>query len=72
MYALPGQSPAQSRRDIELAINANPAHISFYQLTLNRIQHLRHSHPVLPEDDLAWDMQQPVWRCWRQQALQAI
>ena len=34
MYALPGQSPAQSRRDIELAVNAGPAHISFYQLTI--------------------------------------
>ena len=30
MYALPGQSPAQSERDIQLAIEANPAHVSFY------------------------------------------
>ena len=27
MYALPGQSPDQSRQDIELAIEAGPAHV---------------------------------------------
>ena len=58
MYALPGQSPAQSRRDIELAINADPAHISFYQLTIESNTAFAAQPPVLPVDDIAWDMQQ--------------
>lgn len=58
MYALPGQSAAQSRRDIELAINAGPAHISFYQLTIEPNTAFAVQPPALPEEDMAWDMQQ--------------
>lgn len=58
MYALPGQSPAQSRRDVELAINAGPAHVSFYQLTIEPNTAFAAQPPVLPVDDMAWDMQQ--------------
>ena len=58
MYALPDQDPAQSRRDIELAIEANPAHISFYQLTIEPNTAFAAQPPRLPVDDLAWDMQQ--------------
>ncbi len=58
MYALPGQSPAQSRHDIELAIDANPAHISFYQLTIEANTAFAAQPPQLPVDDVAWDMQQ--------------
>ena len=58
MYALPGQSYAQSRRDIELAINAGPAHISFYQLTIEPNTAFAVQPPLLPGDDMAWDMQQ--------------
>ena len=57
MYALPGQSTAQSRRDIELAINAGPAHISFYQLTIEPNTAFAAQPPVLPLNDVAWDMQ---------------
>ena len=58
MFALPGQSPDQSRRDIELAINAGPAHISFYQLTIEPNTAFAAQPPALPVDDMAWDMQQ--------------
>ncbi len=58
MYALPGQSPAQSQHDVELAINAGPAHISFYQLTIEPNTAFALRSPVLPVDDMAWDMQQ--------------
>ncbi len=58
MYALPGQTPAQSRRDIELAIEASPAHVSFYQLTLEPNTKFAAQPPRLPADDMAWDMQQ--------------
>ena len=58
MYALPGQSPAQSKRDVELAIAADPTHISFYQLTIEPNTAFAAQPPLLPEDDVPWDMQQ--------------
>lgn len=58
MYALPGQSPSQSKRDIELAIKARPAHISLYQLTIEPNTAFAVRPPQLPEDDVAWGMQQ--------------
>jgi len=58
MYALPGQSPAQSGRDVELAISAGPAHISYYQLTIEPNTAFAAQPPMLPVDDMAWDMQQ--------------
>lgn len=58
MYGLPGQSAELSRRDIELAIQANPAHISFYQLTIEPNTAFAARPPSLPVEDEAWDMQQ--------------
>jgi putative oxygen-independent coproporphyrinogen III oxidase len=58
MFALPGQNSAQSKRDVELAVDANPAHISFYQLTIEPNTLFASQPPQLPIDDLAWDMQQ--------------
>ena len=58
MFALPGQNAAQSKRDVELAIDANPAHVSFYQLTIEPNTVFASKPPQLPLDDLAWDMQQ--------------
>ena len=58
MFALPGQSPDQSRQDIELAINAGPSHISFYQLTIEPNTAFAAQPPKLPVDDIAWGMQQ--------------
>lgn len=58
MYALPGQSADQSKRDIELAINAGPAHISYYQLTIEPNTAFAAQPPQLPVDDIAWNMHQ--------------
>lgn len=58
MYALPGQEAEQSIRDVELAIAAHPAHISFYQLTIEPNTAFAANPPRLPADDRAWDMQQ--------------
>jgi len=58
MFALPGQSTAQSKRDVELAINAGPAHISFYRLTIEPNTAFAAQPPRLPVDDMAWDMHQ--------------
>jgi oxygen-independent coproporphyrinogen-3 oxidase len=58
MYALPGQGPEQSMRDVELAINAHPAHISYYHLTIEPNTAFAAQPPQLPDHDVAWDMQQ--------------
>ena len=58
MYALPGQSADQSKRDIELAIDAGPSHISFYQLTIEPNTAFAAQPPRLPVDDIAWNMHQ--------------
>lgn len=58
MFALPQQTPAQAAEDVATAIDLEPTHISYYQLTLepNTLFHAR--PPVLPDNDLAWRMQQ--------------
>ena len=56
MYALPGQGVAAARRDVELAIQAEPAHISYYQLTIEPNTAFAVQPPPLPADELAWDM----------------
>jgi oxygen-independent coproporphyrinogen-3 oxidase len=58
MFALPGQTPAQALDDVATAIDLEPTHLSYYQLTLepNTLFHAR--PPVLPDNDVAWQMQQ--------------
>jgi putative oxygen-independent coproporphyrinogen III oxidase len=58
MFALPQQSLAQAAEDVATAIDLEPSHISYYQLTLepNTLFHAR--PPVLPDDEQAWRMQQ--------------
>lgn len=58
MFALPQQTLAQALDDIEQAINVKPEHISYYQLTLEPNTPFYRQPPVLPDEDLAWDMQQ--------------
>lgn len=57
MYGLPGQSPQEALSDLAAAVSLEPAHISWYQLTIepNTVFHAK--PPPLPGDDLTWDMQ---------------
>ena len=59
MFALPGQTIAAARDDIAAASALRPAHISWYQLTLepNTVFFAR-PPDKLPDDDEAWDIQQ--------------
>ena len=57
MYALPGQSLEQARRDLETAIGLGPTHLSAYHLTLEPNTPFAARPPALPDDDLAADMQ---------------
>jgi oxygen-independent coproporphyrinogen-3 oxidase len=57
MYALPGQSPDEAQSDLRAAIALGPAHVSYYQLTLEPGTAFFHRPPRLPDDDGAWSMQ---------------
>ncbi len=58
MYALPGQTRAGALADLEAALALQPAHLSHYQLTLEPGTAFYHRPPVLPDDELAFEMQQ--------------
>ena len=57
MYGLPGQSPQEALSDLTAAVSLEPAHISWYQLTIepNTVFHAK--PPPLPGDDITWEMQ---------------
>lgn len=56
MYALPGQSLEQARRDMETAIATGVGHLSAYHLTVEPNTAFHHAPPILPDEDLAADM----------------
>ncbi|MBC8493196.1 MAG: radical SAM family heme chaperone HemW [Candidatus Thioglobus sp.] len=56
MYGLSGQTLAQSLGDIHQAIDLNPTHISFYQLTIEPNTLFSKFPPALPQDDDIWQM----------------
>ena len=58
MFGLPGQSKAQAEADIAAAVDLEPAHISFYQLTLEPNTFFYQQPPMLPKEDDIWDMQE--------------
>ncbi len=57
MYGLPGQTVEDALSDLAAASSLAPAHISWYQLTIepNTVFHAK--PPSLPDDDLIWEMQ---------------
>jgi putative oxygen-independent coproporphyrinogen III oxidase len=57
MYALPGQTPDEARADVEAALDAGVAHLSFYHLTIEPNTHFYRHPPVLPDDDASAAMQ---------------
>jgi len=57
MYALPGQTVAAARADVAAACAQKPAHISYYQLTLEPGTVFHARPPELPDEDSAWIMQ---------------
>ena len=58
MFALPGQTVAAASGDVQQAIDLGPAHISWYQLTLepNTVFHARPPQDM-PTDDESWQIQ---------------
>jgi oxygen-independent coproporphyrinogen-3 oxidase len=60
MFALPRQTVAEARRDVESALQFAPPHLSFYQLTLEPNTHFHRYPPPLPDDELAADIEEAV------------
>ena len=57
MYGLPGQTPQDALSDLAVAVSLEPAHISWYQLTIEPNTVFHAIPPPLPADDLIWEMQ---------------
>ena len=57
MFALPGQDAAAAVADLQAALELQPAHLSWYQLTLEPGTVFAALPPVLPDDDAAWEIQ---------------
>lgn len=58
MFGLPGSIPDNSKTDVATAISLKPAHISFYQLTLEPNTYFHKFPPQLPSDELVFSTQQ--------------
>jgi putative oxygen-independent coproporphyrinogen III oxidase len=57
MYALPEQSLEEAIEDVRIACELAPAHISYYQLTLEPGTVFHARPPKLPDEDAAWAVQ---------------
>lgn len=57
MYGLPQQNISEAKQDIEIALSFAPTHFSWYQLTIEPNTVFYRQTPVMPSDDMTWDMQ---------------
>ncbi len=58
MHGLPDQTPAQALADLQQAIDLQPQHISWYQLTIEPNTEFYSRPPELPEDESLWAIQE--------------
>lgn len=58
MHGLPGQTVAAAIADLQQAIALEPPHLSWYQLTIEPNTAFASRPPVLPEDELLWEIQE--------------
>lgn len=59
MFALPGQTSAMAGEDLHAALELQPEHISWYQLTMEPNTPFYATPPAdMPDDDQAWEIQQ--------------
>ncbi|EEO27316.1 radical SAM family heme chaperone HemW [Oxalobacter paraformigenes] len=57
MYGLPFQTLDQLKDDVSIALSYKPAHLSFYQLTIEPNTYYFKHPPVLPDEDAIDEMQ---------------
>ncbi|OCG23922.1 YggW family oxidoreductase [Gilliamella sp. wkB108] len=58
MHGLPNQNVDDALFDLQQAINLNPPHLSWYQLTIEPNTLFGSKPPVLPDDDKLWEIYQ--------------
>lgn len=58
MHGLPNQSLENALEDLRQGIAQNPPHLSWYQLTIEPNTQFHSKPPVLPDDDILWDIQE--------------
>ncbi len=58
MHGLPGQSLDDALHDLQDALAFQPPHLSWYQLTIEPNTFFHHQPPVLPIDDVLWEIQE--------------
>ncbi|OOV87296.1 radical SAM family heme chaperone HemW [Oceanospirillum linum] len=58
MHGLPNQTEAEALADMQQAIDLQPDHLSWYQLTLEPNTAFYQAPPPLPDDDTLWEIQQ--------------
>jgi putative oxygen-independent coproporphyrinogen III oxidase len=60
MYALPSQTLAEARQDLDTALAFAPPHLSLYHLTLEPNTVFAKYPPAVPDDDASADMQDMI------------
>lgn len=58
MFSLPGQSVEAAISDLQRALSLAPEHLSWYQLTIEPKTAFAARPPILPDDDIAWTIQE--------------
>lgn len=58
MHGLPEQTLAEALADLKATIACSPTHISWYQLTLEPNTYFHHFPPILPNEEILWDIQE--------------
>jgi oxygen-independent coproporphyrinogen-3 oxidase len=58
MHGLPDQSLEDALSDLRTAIDQQPTHLSWYQLTVEPNTEFWSKPPTLPEDETLWDIQE--------------
>ncbi|MBT0570896.1 oxygen-independent coproporphyrinogen III oxidase-like protein [Curvibacter sp. CHRR-16] len=70
MYALPGQTREQLKADVNQALQFSPPHLSVYHLTIEPNTYFAKFPPVLPDEDIAYDMLDDITALTGQSGLQ--
>ncbi len=58
MHGLPQQSIEDALSDLQDALNFEPPHLSWYQLTIEPNTLFHHKPPILPEEEILWEIQE--------------
>jgi putative oxygen-independent coproporphyrinogen III oxidase len=58
MHGLPDQTPEEALTDLKMALLTEPTHFSWYQLTLEPNTLFYKQPPILPNDEITWEIEQ--------------